>query len=201
MPSAPATSSFSKTLADFKVELLELHEELVGTIRDLLAGLELRPSQHARDVEAVTAVLRNMVHLTRLMRPHQAYATLARTLEIVSREGWVDCLLVCVGLEWEGREGGLAWGGESLGGWTGLGDWTGLGGWTGSGVGAQQRECHRPLAPPPQLWRIQLVGHRGLKVCAVMRAAADQLHIDRAHPNAPPLPPHNTRDCKGNRAS
>ena len=64
-----------------------LHRELIACINDLFSALELQPSTYARSVESVGTIVRNMQHLTRLMRPLQARLTLIETLKKV-REAW-----------------------------------------------------------------------------------------------------------------
>ncbi|KAL6771138.1 hypothetical protein ACKKBF_B34075 [Auxenochlorella protothecoides x Auxenochlorella symbiontica] len=66
---------------DFKAELHALHGELVAGICDLLGALESQPSTYARSVEALGVILRNMQHLSRLLRPFQARETLIATLQ------------------------------------------------------------------------------------------------------------------------
>lgn len=60
------------SVADVKGELLKLHKELKLNIIELFDVLIERPSAYGRQVENVGLVLRNMMHLTNVLRPIQA---------------------------------------------------------------------------------------------------------------------------------
>lgn len=65
---------------NFREQLLMLHRELMASFLELLAVLVDAPSQYARQVETVGLVLRNMMHLTNQLRPHQARQELYESL-------------------------------------------------------------------------------------------------------------------------
>lgn len=66
---------------DYKKELKVLNRELLLQFLELTDALVERPSQSARQVEAMTLILRNIHHLLNSLRPHQARATLIHMLE------------------------------------------------------------------------------------------------------------------------
>jgi mediator of RNA polymerase II transcription subunit 7 len=56
---------------DYKKELKVLNRELLLQFLELTDALVERPSQSARQVEAMTLILRNIHHLLNSLRPHQ----------------------------------------------------------------------------------------------------------------------------------
>ncbi len=76
--------------SDYKKELKALNRELLLQFLELTDALVERPSQSARQVEAMTLILRNIHHLLNSLRPHQV-ALLLFKLHSVSP--WIAPLL------------------------------------------------------------------------------------------------------------
>lgn len=71
---------------DFPKELRRLNRELLFAFANMLSSVASRPSQSARSVETVGALIRNIQHLLNLLRPHQAAATLEHILTVELEE-------------------------------------------------------------------------------------------------------------------
>ncbi|DBB08705.1 TPA: hypothetical protein ACH3X3_008143 [Trebouxia sp. C0006] len=66
---------------DIKQELLHMNKELLFSFQELLSVLIDQPSSSSKRIADIGALLRQMHHLLNMLRPHQACATLAQTLQ------------------------------------------------------------------------------------------------------------------------
>lgn len=67
-------------------ELARLNDGLLLALQQLMEVLEKTPSQYARALEAVLAHLNNLTHLSNMLRPVQARATLKHMLQLAAEE-------------------------------------------------------------------------------------------------------------------
>lgn len=61
--------------SDFKAALLQLNRELLFQYLELVDALIDRPSSYAREVEAISTIIRNMHFLLNHLRSHQVRFT------------------------------------------------------------------------------------------------------------------------------
>lgn len=83
LPPLPGQKLVSERLdgsADIKSEMRRLNSELAIALDQLMDTLENAPADYARSLEMVVAILNNMMHLSNLLRPIQARATLRHML-------------------------------------------------------------------------------------------------------------------------
>lgn len=66
---------------DIKEELLRMNQELLISFQELLTVLVNQPGGAPQLVTDISSLLRQMQYLLNLLRPHQAYATLAHSLQ------------------------------------------------------------------------------------------------------------------------
>lgn len=58
-----------------------MNKELLFSFQELLSVLIDQPSSSPKHIADIGALLRQMHHLLNMLRPHQAWATLAQTLQ------------------------------------------------------------------------------------------------------------------------
>jgi len=66
---------------DIKGQMLSLNQEVLFLFMELLRALVDSPAEHASALSRVTLTLNAMQHLTNLLRPRQAWATLEHALK------------------------------------------------------------------------------------------------------------------------